>query len=419
MKVDADEFSDRLLVGFGASPGTILLRSPQGEAFRFAGYGFVRRKGDSVVARGKFEGFRMHVGSQGNLSLTVNGKKEPAAIRDGFLIYGDVPTQNGEASPFTAQETSVTKAAVHSYFLPEEVRLKPGAEREVTLTMRAVGRGEVTGALRFIAPEGISVEPRTVEFSPPLAEGATRTVPLKIKARASLINGLFEILLKPVGETWAATETLPVSVGVVLKKDRRLPRLAQWVARAPGYTMKMDEFSGVGTYLLDPEGHRRFGRFATGNFIYGFGAVQRSNDWIFRAQQACQQVWSSPDSLTFLGDGRLNYEFREDKIVIKYLNPSRANQEETVWLGNFDALGTPVHNGTQRVPHEPVVAEWLFFPHPVYRQGVLLRFAKKTPVTLNLPTLYPQATGQAAVHFPMRSGEEVSLSFTTRAELPQ
>jgi hypothetical protein len=35
-----------------------------------------------------------------------------------------------------------------------------------------------------------------------------------------------------------------------VKKDRRVPRLAQWVARAPNYTMKVDEFSGVGTYLF-------------------------------------------------------------------------------------------------------------------------------------------------------------------------
>ena len=222
-----------------------------------------------------------------------------------------------------------------------------------------------------------------------------------------------------MGETPAAPETLPISVGVVLKKDRRVPRLAQWVARAPGYTMTVDEFSGVGTYLLDAGGHRRFGRSATGNFIYGIGAIQRSNDWIFRAQQACQQVWSSPSSLTFLGEGRLNYEFREERILIKYLNPSRADWEQTLWLGNFDSLQPPVHNGTQRVPHEPVIAEWLFFPHPVYRQGVLLRFAKKTPVTLHLPTLYPQGVGQAAVHFPMRSGEEASLSFATREELPR
>src|SRR5207244_9607847 len=275
----------------------------------------------------------------------------------------------------------------HCYFLPEELRLRAGGKREVAMTLRAVGRGKAVGALRFIAPEGISVEPGTVELSPPLAEGATRTVTLRIKARTGLPNGLFEVLSQPVGETPAAAETLPVSVGVVLKKDRRVPRLAQWVARAPGYTMKVDEFSGVGTYLLDADGHRRFGRFATGNFIYGFGAVQRGNDWIFRAQQACQQVWSAADSLTFLSDGRLQYHFRENDIRIKYLNPPRAEQEQTVWLGNFDRLEAPVHNGTQRVPHEPVVAEWLFFPHPIYRQGVLLRFAKKTPVTVYLPTI--------------------------------
>jgi hypothetical protein len=88
-------------------------------------------------------------------------------------------------------------------------------------------------------------------------------------------------------------------------------------------------------------------------------------------------------------------------------------------LGNFDVLEAPLHNGTQRVPHEPAVAEWLFFPHPVYRQGVLLRFSKKTPITAYLPTIPTVGNGQSAVHFPMRSGEEVALSFATREELPQ
>jgi hypothetical protein len=31
----------------------------------------------------------------------------------------------------------------------------------------------------------------------------------------------------------------------------------------------------------------------------------------------------------------------------------------------------------------------------------------------------PQADGQAAVEFPVRSGDEVSLGFTTREELPR
>jgi hypothetical protein len=79
--------------------------------------------------------------------------------------------------------------------------------------------------------------------------------------------------------------------------------------------------------------------------------VQRESEWSFRAQQACHQVWSSPDSLTFLSDGRLHYDFREDRIVIKYLKPSRASQGQTVWLADFDAPLAPIHNGTQRVPH--------------------------------------------------------------------
>jgi hypothetical protein len=422
MKVESDDFSDRLLVGFGPSPRPIQILSPEGESFRFATYGFVRMAGRAVVARGKFAGFRIRVGDKSDLSLTVNGKREPVIVRDGFLVFGEA---GGEAKPAPGPEPDATvspeiRASVHTSFLPEEVRLKAGgAEREVTITLRAIGRGEAAGTLRFVAPAGISVVPATVEITPPLAEGATRNVTFRIKADAGLRDGMFEVRCEPVGETPAAAEVLPVSVGVVLKKDRRVPRLGQWVARAPGYTIKVDDFSGVGIYLLDPDGHRRFGRFITGNFIHGFGAVQRGNEWLFRAQQASQQIWNSRDSLTFLGDGRLQYEFGEDRIVIRYLNPSRAEQVQTMWLGNFDILEAPLHNGTQEAPHLPVVASWLYFPHPKYRQGVLLRFSKKIPVTLNIPPPIHQADGQSAVEFPVRSGDEVSLSFTTREKLPR
>jgi hypothetical protein len=74
-----------------------------------------------------------------------------------------------------------------------------------------------------------------------------------------------------------------------------------------------------------------------------------------------------------------------------------------------------VHNGTQQAPHEPIVAEWLFFPHPVHGQGVLLRFRKKTPVSLHRSPIGPLT----AVNFPMRVGDEVSLSFTMHEELPR
>lgn len=425
IKVEAAGFTDRLLVGYGSSSGTISLRSPDGDAFRFAGYGYVRASGRTVVARGKFEGFRLRATKADGLSLTVNGKQEPVAVRDGFLVYGDVPA-GPDAAPARAAppavETAESKASVHCYFIPEEVRLKAGGPaREVAMTLRAVGRGEAAGALRMVAPEGISVEPATVDLAPPLTEGQTRTVTLRVKARDGFGNGLSEIRAEPVGDTPAGIEVLPVSVGVVLKMDRRIPRLSQWVARAPGYTMTVDGFSGVGTYLLDADGHRRFGKLATLNFIHGMGAVQRGDQWIFRAQQACHQVWNTPDSLTILGESeRLQHEFREDRVVIRFLDPSHADRAQTMWLANFDTLEAPIHNGTQEAPYKPVIADWLYFPHPTYRQGVLLRFPKNTTVTLHLPSaLYPQSNGQAAVEFPVRSGDEVSLSFATREELPR
>jgi hypothetical protein len=90
-----------------------------------------------------------------------------------------------------------------------------------------------------------------------------------------------------------------------------------------------------------------------------------------------------------------------------------------MWLGNFDALGAPVHDGTQEAPHKPVVADWLYFPHPTCRHGVLLRFSRKVPAALHLPPSIPQADGQAAIEFLVRSGDEVSLSFATPEELPR
>src|SRR6185295_2813651 len=102
-------------------------------------------------------------------------------------------------------EDAETRASIHSYFLPEEVRLKAGgAEREVSMTLRAVGRGEAAGSLRFVAPEGISVEPATVDLTPPLAEGAMRTVTLRVKACEGLSSRLSQIHVEPVGDTPAA-----------------------------------------------------------------------------------------------------------------------------------------------------------------------------------------------------------------------
>src|SRR5204862_6463432 len=133
-------------------------------------------------------------------------KKEDAAAGDGLGGYG-VPPAKSEGdivvSDATKQDPEISG---HSYFLPEEVRLQAGEAREVSLTLRAVGRGNATGGFRLAAPEGISVEPQTIDLSPPLAPGSERVVKLRVGARDSMADGLVELSLKPDGATPAATE---------------------------------------------------------------------------------------------------------------------------------------------------------------------------------------------------------------------
>jgi hypothetical protein len=280
--------------------------------------------------------------------------------------------------------------------------------------MHVRGIGSVTeGKLRLRSPDGITVEPARIDLGR-LEQGKEKVVRLKVKAAAGTADGLYPLRIEPEGETRAAAGELPVSVGVVITEDRRLPRLAQWVVRAPGYTMKVDHTSGVSYYLLDADGHRRHGRIHNTNSCFGLPGVERDGHWLFRYGIPCRFVWDGKTSLTIgcptegHNDARLRYTFHEDRIVVGLIAPTNPTREQTVWLGNFDTLGPPRHTGTQKRPSDPITADWLFFPHPVHRQGLLLTLPPKTPV---------QARG-TALNFPMRVGQEAVLRFATEAEVP-
>jgi hypothetical protein len=106
-------------------------------------------------------------------------------------------------------------------------------------------------------------------------------------------------------------------------------------------------------------------------------------------------------------NARLLYTDFEDRIVVRLVPPTDPTREFTLWLGNFDILGPPVHNGQQAQPWSPIVANRFFFPHPLYRQGVLLTTPPHTPVQLRADT---------AVSLPIRSGQEITLRFCEEAD---
>ena len=102
--------------------------------------------------------------------------------------------------------------------------------------------------------------------------------------------------------------------------------------------------------------------------------------WVYHCAIPCQFIWSGPDSLTigsrsFSGDTsvRLRYTFHEDRIIIGLVPPTNPTKRHRLWLGNCDVLQPSPHNGKQAASHLRVVADWFFFPHPIYRRDVLLQ----------------------------------------------
>jgi hypothetical protein len=303
-------------------------------------------------------------------------------------------------------------AAMHVRFSPEEVHLSAGHEKEVNLTLRAVGEGRIQGRIRVEAPQGIVVQPTDIEVEP-MGQGPVRTMSLKVRADKDAAKALHRIRFIADPGLRAEPAELLTSVGVVITEDRTVPMNSQWVVRAPGYTMKIDHTSCVPYCLLDGEGHRRHGRIRRTNFIHGIPAVEQDGHWASHFAMPCQFMWTGANDMT-IGCGsltadtgvRLRYTFHEDRIVIGVIPPTNPTKQQTLWLGNFDALRPPLHNGNQAAPHLPVVADRFFFPHPVYRQGILLRTPPETPLKF-LDT---------AVNLPIRLGQEVSLQFVEESE---
>ena len=92
-----------------------------------------------------------------------------------------------------------------------------------------------------------------------------------------------------------------------------------------------------------------------------------------------------------------------------------------MWLGNFDVKLVEAQKGTLTAEGKPIadgkpVAEgdkpgvdWHFYPHPTYRQGLLLFVPQGTKIE-NVGT---------ALNFPIKAAQEIALRFATADELPK
>src|SRR5205085_1520555 len=110
---------------------------------------------------------------------------KPAAVDDG--LPEDDPAERA--------------AAVHYSFLPEEVHLKAGGDRETTVHLRCVGDvppGGMTGRLQFVPPQGVTVDPPAADVAG-MAEGDEKDVTVRLKAAGDVPTGLFAVSRNPAG----------------------------------------------------------------------------------------------------------------------------------------------------------------------------------------------------------------------------
>jgi len=412
MRIEGPAFSDRVLVSFEKQQTDCVLRGRDHEVFVFSNYGYVRVAEGRVVVRGGVSGFR--VLAPDAQQVIINGAAADL-VRDGdYVVFGRKAGAAEQAWKPPVPDPAERLAAVHYYFLPEEVHLRAGREREVTMHLRCVGAGEVQGMLDLQPPDGIMVVPAAVPVK--MSEGDELTIRLVLRDGGNAKRGLHEMRIVPGLGTRAAEGTVRVSVGVVITEDNRLPRMGEYIVRAPGYTIAMDKFSGTAVYLLDGDGNRRFGRVWRGGEITpGCGAVKRGGKWSLRYPYPCEFVWARDASFDvgcdgMYGDGdlRVRHEFYDDRIVISLIPPTRPMYEQTMWLGLFDALGEAVH-GTLK-EGDRAVGEWFYYPHPRFRQGVLI----------TLPPGYeePKRHYGTSLYFPMRVNQKVTLQFVEEDELP-
>jgi hypothetical protein len=403
----APGYTDYVCIGFDDREHTL---GAGGEALVFTEYAYLRVQGDSIIARGKLRAFKVPA-NQASGAVMLNGKPV-SARRDGeTLVYGVAPASPATPASRPRDDPRERSAALHYWWLPQEVHLSAlteGDTREVAVHLRTVGAGQAAGRLRIVAPRGLTVEPPAIDV-PPLAAGQERIVKLTVRKTAKLPKDLYPLRFVPAEGTPAAPQSLMASVGVVMTVDRRLPLSMQYVVRAPGYTINVDGYSGVSFYLLDADGHRRHGRLYGLNFQYGIPSVEGASRW----RTPAGFIWPGNDNLTIGADpARLHYKFHEDRMVFAVTQPTDPTRTWTMWMGTFEGLGAPVHTGKQEQPWLPITANWLFFPHPIYRQGLLLTPPPQAPVKYCLGG--PDCD---AVNFPIKAGQAVTLQFATQEQL--
>jgi hypothetical protein len=426
MRVDGHSFSDRAMVVLmpeaeGADPQVL---SDGAEYFAFHQYGFLRVAGNRVVARGGLTAFRVQAPAGAERAVTLNGRKIEAKRDGDYVVYGNVKPA-GTAAPALA----ALSPQVNLSFFPVELRLAQGGEGKAVLKIRGANSTPASGALVVEHLVPLTVTPDRIRYGP-LAEGEEKEIPLAVTARSDAPERMFTLRVAPdaSGGAQCCPEELPVSVGVVMTEDDRLPHLGDFVARSPRYVMRVSKTYGTSYYLLDRDGQRRHGPLYGLSLSDGFPGVRDlavdagASTHGFEANilhwgQECAAFWPGKKSLLAipLSPGfRYGYRFMPEYIVFEI--PQASGKEYALRLGLFAnpraESGTQQQSGGNMDGKGAEPYQWVCVVQPPLRDRLLIM----TPPQSGLRT---QAGGPLlTVDFRnMRQGSRMVMGFVRAGEL--
>jgi len=358
-------FTDYVLIGFDEKPHTLAM--PDGQKATFTGYGYIRFGAHKVV-RGK-----------------VTALQAPTA-----MTTLDIPKENA--------------AYLHAYTLPEEVHVSAEGNRpagEVELHVRCVGQGSVQGKLRVVAPPALKVEPVELDIAP-LSEGEERILRFNVRATEKATNEHYTIQFVPTDGLPGATLKLPVSVGVVISSDRRVPFNKMTVVRAPGYTLKLSQYLGYPVVILDADGNRRYGEGMLHTQLFTLVNTKPGTDntvypahdiWLKESSEFAFTNGPGVHATALCFPARMGYSFFEDRFTVAVIPPSDPYATWELNLTNFLGLKDPVRSTTNNV-------ETTWYPPYLFKQGLSV-------TTLPRPADY-QGKG-----FLLKTSQDVTFKFDT------
>jgi len=285
VRVDAGDYTDYVAVAFGPQedmPRHVLASTSEPRTtFAFKNYGYLRVARDGrVTARGGWIGFRI---PQAKGPLTMNGHPADTERSEGYLVFGEIPTEADPPLQVDPECPLPVKAS------PAVVRLAPEDGRLVTFTIQNVLKEAVSGWIEFDLPKGLAVEPARREFGP-LHPG--NTVQISVIFTTNQPAGgryivPYRIIYRPAGakaEVRTAPKGMTITVGPVLESVYQSPQPGVYLVNAPRYIAKLDMFHGLFRYLADDNNTARLDgtplfTFSDGQKDLLFEGTERAFTW--------------------------------------------------------------------------------------------------------------------------------------------